>query len=392
MLDALKFAFEILIVGALALPWLAILSQMLEAVGPSATLPAFLNFIPDAARTTVTVAMVIAFGYVVGSVVSRTSRDLFNDELLRPLPTEDLIRIAVYQGEYCGQDQMNVNENAPRVGEPQVFSDDSDLFEDSVGQALPLHPSAAIKTQHSLHEKYRNAFCPTEAQVKLQHLRPGEITEKIEQHITSMFRLQEGEMLLLGEDKVGRLKQYYDQITVLRGAAFNGFVLLVICLVGCCANLRVRAGTDLTKTLLAYLPAATLFGFGIYELGGHYEHIKTAATHLHHSGTVLSWSQKTDALYNDPPLAELVLILLGAVGLLVIFKAKKTTPYFRTALVAAIITTICLGAWWWTEIIYDLQVVHSQVELRPNPLIPVPAAGPVGATAGNPAAPNASPK
>ena len=89
------------------------------------------------------------------------------------------------------------------------------------------------------------------------------------------------------------------------------------------------------------------------------------------------------ALYNDPPLAELVLILLGAVGLLVIFKAKKTTPYFRTALVAAIITTICLGAWWWTEIIYDLQVVHSQVELRLNPLIPVPAAGPVGATAGN---------
>ena len=214
MLDALKFAFEILIVGALALPWLAILSQMFEAVGPSSTLPVFLNFVPDAARTTVTVALVIAFGYVTGSVVARTSRDFLNDESLRPLPTEDLIRVAVYQGEYCGKDQMNVNENAPSIGEPTAFSDDSDLFEDSVDHALPRNPSAAIKTQHSLHEKYRNAFCPTEATAKLQ-LSPEEIAEKLEQHITNMFRLQEGEMLLLGEDKVGRLKQYYDQITVL---------------------------------------------------------------------------------------------------------------------------------------------------------------------------------
>jgi hypothetical protein len=369
MLDALKFAFEILIVGALALPWLAILSQMFEAVGPSSTLPAFLNVIPDAARTTVTVALVIAFGYVAGSVVSRTSRDLFNDELLRPLPTEDLIRIAVYQGEYCGQDQMNVNENAPFVGESTVLSDDSDLFEDSEDHSLPRNPSKAIKTQHSLHEKYRNAFCPTEAIAK-QQLSRRETAEKLEQHITNMFRLQEGEMLLLGEDKVGRLKQYYDQITVLRGAAFNGFVLLVICLMGCCANLRIRAAANPTKTFFAYLPAAILFSFGIYELGGHYRHIQAAAMHLHHSDLVTR-SQSVDALYNDPPLAELVLILLGAVGLLVIFKAKKTAPYLRTAIVAGIVTAVCLGAWWWTEIMYDLQVVHSQVELRPNPLITV---------------------
>lgn len=371
MLDALKFAFEILIVGALALPWLAILSQMFETVGPSTTLPAFLKFIPDAARATVTIALVIAFGYVAGSVVSRTSRDFFNDELLRPLPTEDLIRIAVYQGEYCGKDQMNVNENATDIGEPTIFSDDSDLFEDSVVHALPRNPSPAIQTQHSLHEKYRNAFCPAEAMAK-QALSPPEIAEQLEQHITSMFRLQEGEMLLLGEDKVGRLKQYYDQITVLRGAAFNAFVLLLICIMGCCANLRVRAGADSRKTFFAYLPAATLLCFGIYKLVGHYQQIHAAAMHLHHSAShQITWWQNVDALYNDPPLAEFALILLGSVGLLVIFKAKKTTPYLRTAIVAAIVTIVCLGAWWWTEIMYDLQVVHSQVELRPNPLTAV---------------------
>jgi hypothetical protein len=42
MLDALKFAFEILVVGALALPWLAILSRMF-ASGPGSSLPSYLS-------------------------------------------------------------------------------------------------------------------------------------------------------------------------------------------------------------------------------------------------------------------------------------------------------------------------------------------------------------
>jgi hypothetical protein len=37
MLDAVKFAFEILIVGALALPWLAIVRRMLFSPNPAAS-------------------------------------------------------------------------------------------------------------------------------------------------------------------------------------------------------------------------------------------------------------------------------------------------------------------------------------------------------------------
>ena len=59
MLDALKFAFEILVVGALALPWLAILSRMF-ASGPSSSLPSYLSVLPRPARGTVAVAVVIA--------------------------------------------------------------------------------------------------------------------------------------------------------------------------------------------------------------------------------------------------------------------------------------------------------------------------------------------
>jgi hypothetical protein len=81
MLDALKFAFEILVVGALALPWLAILNRTF-ASGPASSLPSHLSVVPRAARGTVAVAVMIAFGYVTGSALSRISRDLFNDELL----------------------------------------------------------------------------------------------------------------------------------------------------------------------------------------------------------------------------------------------------------------------------------------------------------------------
>jgi hypothetical protein len=363
MLDALKFAFEILIVGALALPWLAILNQMFEAVGPSSTRPAFLSFIPEDAHTTVTLVLVIAFGYVAGSVVSRASRNLFNDELLWPVPTEDLIRVAVYQEEYCHKEQMNVNENTPKVGEETGTSDT--LFEDSSAPA----PDPSRPINH-LHKKYRDAFCPptrTKQSAPESSVSAEKIALKLEEHITSMFRLQEGEMLLLGDDKVARLKQYNDQITVLRGAAFNGFVLLTVCIIGCCANLRVRAGERRTKIALAYLPAAALFSFGIYWLVGHYLKIHTAASDLHHvPSDQIMLSQTVVALYNDPPLAESAVILLGAVGLLVIFKAKKTAPYLRTTVVAGIVFVVCFGAWWWTEIMYDLQVIHSQVELRPN--------------------------
>src|ERR1700683_2603436 len=119
MLDALKFAFEILIVGALALPWLAILSRMFGS-GPTSSLPSYWSVLPKPAQGPVAVAIVIAFGYVAGSAVSRASRDLFNDELLKPLPTEDAIRDGVYQDEYCGQDLIDMDEYLPFFEKPSL--------------------------------------------------------------------------------------------------------------------------------------------------------------------------------------------------------------------------------------------------------------------------------
>jgi hypothetical protein len=66
MLDALKFAFEILIVGALALPWVAILYHVFWDDG-SADFEFDLSFVPEGARSAASVALVLAFGYLIGS-------------------------------------------------------------------------------------------------------------------------------------------------------------------------------------------------------------------------------------------------------------------------------------------------------------------------------------
>jgi hypothetical protein len=50
LLDAVKFAFEILIVGALALPWIAIVGRMLIATSPAAKPSSYLSALPRASE------------------------------------------------------------------------------------------------------------------------------------------------------------------------------------------------------------------------------------------------------------------------------------------------------------------------------------------------------
>jgi hypothetical protein len=57
--------------------------------------------------------------------------------------------------------------------------------------------------------------------------------------------------------------------------------------------------------------------------------------------------------------------MLGLLGVLIVFKADKIRPYFRTCILAAVVTLISFGGWWWTEILYDTQVIHSKPTLSP---------------------------
>ncbi|MFZ0746866.1 MAG: hypothetical protein WAM85_20850 [Terracidiphilus sp.] len=299
MSEALKFAFEILVVGALALPWLMVLHRMFPG-DPASGIHFDMSFVPKSAQTAVIAAVVIAFGYLLGSVISRISRDIFNDELFGKLPTENRIRETVYRQEYCTEHVM-------------------------LNLTLPFKPNPAF-----LHTF---GFCPGTI--------PSDTPARFQARVLDLFRLQEGALLLQGQDKVERLKQYFDQINILRGAALNGLILFTLCLFGSCGTLRARWAHRPVMKALTFLPAGAIAAYGLYSL---------IVNHVMDS---------SGSIYSDPPLAETVLLLLGAGGMLVVSKAKEAASYFRTCVVAAILTIMSFGAWWWTEIMYDIQIIHS---------------------------------
>ena len=63
--------------------------------------------------------------------------------------------------------------------------------------------------------------------------------------VAELFRLQEGKLLLVSEEKLGRLHELHDQIEILRGATLNGAILFTLSWFGLCA--LYRAGLNNAK-------------------------------------------------------------------------------------------------------------------------------------------------
>ena len=347
MLDALKFAFEILIVGALALPWLA----LLERIFPSKNtfgLHALMLAIPAQARNAVFIAMIISFGYLMGSSISRFSKDFFNDELWAPLPTEDLIRQGVYFDEFCSGPDVLTYTKWPDVPEhpfaPNGFCpgditqpQTSDSTTKPASTKRKAEKEAATPPNRAVIE-HKKAFLEAEYSDK-------EKLEKFNHAVNEVFDLQESELLLEGLDKVDRLKQYFDQITVLRGASLNFLIVFALCVFGSLGKLRAHWSGNRFLRLLPFLP----------PLGAIYYAIQSS---LHHLG------EARHIFYSDPPLAEIVWVILGVIGFAAILRADTVFPYLRTCLISGVIMAISFGGWWWTEVMYDTQIIHSLPELR----------------------------
>jgi hypothetical protein len=120
--------------------------------------------------------------------------------------------------------------------------------------------------------------------------------QEFDQKVQELFQLEESELLLQGVDKIDRLKQYFDQITVLRGAAFNGFVLFSLALFGLLGKLKESWSRHRILQFLAFLPPVLAVIFVVQNIVRHDDHLL--------------------GLYSDPPLAELVILLLGGGRLL----------------------------------------------------------------------------
>jgi hypothetical protein len=367
MLDALKFAFEILVVATLALPWLALLHRMFP-VGASFSFRAWLDLIPKDAKSAVSITVVLAFGYLLGSAIERISRNFFNDDIWRRVPTEYQIRVETYREAYCeghlvSELSLPFGNNSSSSARPQTPDGPETLDRPKVRFGLCPSSASAVTT-------LQNAALPEKDPKGARK----DITEVgFQRRVEDMFRLQEGTLLLQGADKVARLKEYYDQIAVLRGAAFNGFLLFALSAFGLLGSWRLRWATSKRwGSFLLLLPACLVVLFALESTWHHWSHIveKVEAAHTTESATDDSPRAGTESshstvetlgrLYVDPPLAEFVVLLIGIAGIVVTLRAEQATPYLRICTVAAVLTLISFGGWWWTEVMYDREVIHSQ--------------------------------
>ena len=181
--------------------------------------------------------------------------------------------------------------------------------------------------------------------------------------VGEFFRLQEGKLLHEGEDKVGRLRELHDQIEILRGATLNGVILLSLSLFGLCALYRARlnnAESDnkissklrILRKCALYAPAVAFLFIGLIEMGKHFA--KPPASQI--AGAKIPLPHER---HSDPPLAEGVIVLLGVGGLCLRLTDDSPRLFRNLCLMAAVLTLIGYGSWWWTEVLYDQLVIHS---------------------------------
>jgi len=307
-MEALKLAFDTLIVGALALPWLAIVIRILAHGAPSANFRniGLLSLVPEGAKEALAGVLLIAVGYLLGSSMSRVASDVFNDEFWHatPLPTEDEIREAVY----CEQDGAGIIDWKRW---PQQAAD-FELGRQFLCENGKRNPTTANDDQRAQLIKAQAA-------------------------VLTAFRLQESAVLLTGEDKADLLRRYNEQSVILRGGALNGFMLCALCIFGLCADLRGHL--RLAGKLLAFVPAALVLLMGGYLV---YQALKNPSEHS----------------YADPPLAEAVLTSIGLIGFFVPPADPNSRLYSQGFALGLVLSLILYGAWWWTEVIYDQSVVY----------------------------------
>ncbi len=318
-MQALNIAFDTIIVGALALPWLFLIVHLFfsKQEGGAIHLLLLVNKEISVISPAVPGVLLFAMAFLLGSAVSRNAQDFFNDnELVGVSLTEDNIRTSVYcderekpfieiRGTFSPDDS---GADHPRIT-PKSFRAHCDSDKDS---------AKTRSRRQRICQRLFGHFCNKHS------AETGSQTQQI-------FHLQESALLLDGEDKTARLRQLHEQIMVLRGAAFNGIVACALCLFGWCAKHRAKV-----RLVLAAVPILLFLG-GLDTLYKHFQHKEIS----------------------DPPFMEFTLIVLGAAGCYALRKGTQGRWYGIGSLLSLLLAAMAYFGWWWTEVQYDQQVIYS---------------------------------
>jgi hypothetical protein len=306
-MDAFKFAFETMIVGLLALPWLVLMAFLL--------LPPFQinntkeNVVLSTLLQPSTLTIVtLVLAYFLGSAVSPLATQLLDDQDM-PIVKIQEIRGDLYMWYF---DWVDAESSFEKPKTPTFLA---------VGALInclpPPHPDAEIR------------------RIPRKCLRVAE----------NLFLLQEEAVLRLGSDKTERVTRLHEQVIVLRGAVFNGFVFVVLCWFAYFSRPRGEpfsviwsSPAWIGKTLMAAGLAGVLI---------------IVATYLGHAD--LCQHDVT-----DPPIMESGLLFLGMVGVFTTLRGTTKRPYIPGALVLGLLfTALAYGAWSWTEVLYDQSVIGA---------------------------------
>jgi len=310
-MDALKIALETVFVGALALPWLVLAAQFFFPEFSLSRTDDFEGWVrkvwlikSEVVGYTVVGVLSVALAYTLGASLARLAQDFFNDDdLLLRAPTEDQIRTSVY----CNPLEFVL------VASRIPFQNNSEICDKVISQRFP-----SLRTHFS-----RVA------------------TDQTRQ----IFSVQEAALLLAGEDKVSRLRLIHQQIMVLRGAAFDGLITWILCVLGW--NATQRWGLWQYRAWRYLLPVAVMF-YAFYAFGNHF--------------ALLGQGPKPPPFQltlDDPPFTEITLLLLGVGGCYVVFKEVRTSWPRGTGWVSFLFTVLAYSGWYWTEILYDRMVIYS---------------------------------
>ena len=318
-MGSLGTAFDIVIVGALALPVVLLVIHLFFSDRESG-LKTLMAWVKDQNQPTLVSVLLFAMAFPMGSAVSRIAQDFFDDDDLHVH-----IPLAAHDRWY----------RVPIVTETSIRTD---VF---------------CQMQEELQEQKPCQFAGGRLAPKTSDLWQGR--QQLDELAERVTRLREAAVLLQGTDATEKLRQYHDQIMVLRGAAFNAMVAFFLCFYWWSARFNSR---------LRWAAPAVLSLLGLNAL---YNHLMERPA-------------------SDPPYMEFTLLVLAAAGWYLLrprAARKKGAPADATSqngrgriqiaylFLAAFLASSAFLGWWSTQVLYDQQVFYSYrafVELpRPAP-------------------------
>jgi|SRR5581483_10021992 len=302
-MEVFKFAFETIIIGLLTLPWLCmairLMSPELLRWESERSLARAVRLIPGQLQPAVIGIVAFSATYILGSAISPVASEFLDGGFAgRILPTEASIQASVFER---------------------------------------LHRSKSARTLVSFTTvTYRadGAMAP-EQTIMSPHER---------------FLFEESAVLLKTSKDFGRLSRLHERLTVLRGAAFNSFMLILVCVFSCCGAAR----SFLIGRWVAFLPPSRLV-------------LVAAAV-----SAVDIYRPQIDRI----PVCEAVLLFLGVFGISVVARRRACSPRVHgwAFACAVFFAVLSYGGYVCTEVSYDEDVVMSYRALNVASNVATPAA------------------